>query len=275
MLGLRTLRFFTGALVVTLVATGNGEMVMTAARTTLSAAQGALGMAENFAKGENTAGSTEGENIITKASKAVVSHLEQDNAQVEHGDAHDDEFAFTRYDGDVPVRWCAAEIRILVNEASAPAGAVRDFREAAARISTASGIRLNIVGTTDLIADRTSHLRAGDPYPEVLISWARPAQSNLLIPGASGVAVANPAQTDAGMRIVTGALVFNRDHDVLYKAGFGKGMTRGNLYQHELSHLIGLGHVEGGELMAATIGPDTADGLTTGDRAGLKAAGSC
>lgn len=276
MFGFRTLRFFGGALVLTLIATGNGEVVLAGARSVVSAAQQVLAtvpQADAVVGAKATIGdeSNTGEGAATTSGRAVSKHQEINDAV-----DHVDEFVFTRYEDGDPVRWCAAEIRILLNENGAPAGAVRDVRQALARISAASGIQLRVVGSTDEIANRSSYLRAGDPYPDVLVGWATPAQSDLLIEGASGVTVANPAQTEQGMRLVTGAVVFNANHDVLYRSGFGKGMTRGNLYLHELSHLLGLGHVDAdGKLMATTIGSDTPAGLSAADRAGLRVAGSC
>jgi hypothetical protein len=279
MVGFRTLRFFGGALVFTLIATGNGEVVLTAARTAVSFAEQTYAavnqMAEtgqDAAKAQGAAGTGAKSRADNENPTGSVTRKAADEA------SHDDHgtFNFTRFEDGQPVRWCAPEIRLLVNDEQAPAGAIEDFRKAVAQVSAASGISLRIVGDTNLIADRSSHLRAGDPYPEVLVSWARPEQSDLLAPGASGVTTANPARTDTGMRLVTGAVVFNTDHDTLYQSGYGKGMTRGNLFLHELSHLLGLGHVDdSGELMASTIGQDTPAGLSAGDRAGLRAAGGC
>jgi hypothetical protein len=278
MFGFRTLRFFSGALVFTLIATGNGEAVLAGARTAVSITEKAFSSLEQFATNSEAVAKSHGKNTTgTRAEEARretgTKNRAGDSRAVDH-DKHG-EYAFGRVEDGQPVRWCAPEIRLLINDSQAPAGALKDFRQAMAQVSVASGIRLHIVGNTDLVADSTSHLRAGDPYPEVLVSWARPHESDLMAAGASGVTTANPARTDAGMRLVTGAVIFNTDHDALYRPGFGKGMTRGNLYLHELIHLLGLGHVDSDELMAATIGADTPAGLSTGDREGLRIAGSC
>jgi hypothetical protein len=278
MFGFRTLRFFGGALVFTLIATGNGEAVIAGARTAVSITEKAFSSLEQFATDPGAVAKSQGKN--TTGSKAEEARREtgaeksKDDSRVGDGDNHG-EYAFSRVEDGQPVRWCAPEIRLLINDSQAPAGALKDFRQAMAQVSAASGIRLQIVGNTDLIADSTSHLRAGDPYPEVLVSWARPHESDLMAAGASGVTTANPARTAEGMRLVTGAVIFNTDHDALYRPGFGEGMTRGNLYLHELIHLLGLGHVDSDELMAATIGADTPAGLSAGDRDGLRVAGSC
>jgi hypothetical protein len=276
MFGFRTFRFFSGALVFTLIATGNGEMVIDGARSAVSLTEKAVTSVQQLSD-EVASSDGAGAGSYTKASKVKKkSEGRADDNRAEQTADDEENYEFTRTEDGQPVRWCAPTIRILLNEQNASMGALTDFRKALALVSAASGINLQVVGSTDLVANRTSHLREGDPYPAVLVAWALPEESDLLIPEASGVAVANPARTDSGMRLVTGAVVFNRDHDVLYRPGFGKGMTRGNLYLHELGHLLGLGHVNGdGELMAERIGSDTHAGLSAGDRAGLRAAGDC
>jgi hypothetical protein len=276
MFGFRTFRFFTGALVFTLIATGNGEMVIDGARNAVSLTEKAVTSVQQLSDQTASNGAT-GHGGYTKVSKArKQSEGDKSKNHAEHPSDSEENYEFTRTDGGQPVRWCAPAIRLLVNEKNATMDALTDFRKALALVSAASGIDLQVIGDTDLVANRTSHLREGDPYPAVLVAWALPEESDLLIPEASGVAVANPARTESGMRLVTGAVVFNRDHDVLYRPGFGKGMSRGNLYLHELGHLLGLGHVDGdGDLMAERIGPDTPAGLSASDRAGLRAAGDC
>ena len=37
--------------------------------------------------------------------------------------------------------------------------------------------------------------------------------------------------------------MINSDHNSIYKAGFGRAMTRGALLLHEIGHAVGLGHV--------------------------------
>ena len=58
------------------------------------------------------------------------------------------------------------------------------------------------------------------------------------------------------------------------RAGFGAGLTRGNLEQHELGHVIGLDHVQDrGQVMYPSISDQSPDGYGPGDRAGLSILG--
>jgi hypothetical protein len=48
-------------------------------------------------------------------------------------------------------------------------------------------------------------------------------------------------------------------------------MTRGNLYLHELGHVLGLGHVDSDdELMHSVLGGGSPNGFAAGDRRGIR-----
>jgi hypothetical protein len=73
---------------------------------------------------------------------------------------------------------------------------------------------------------------------------------------------------------VTGEVVLDRDVS-LVRPGFGPGLTRGNLVQHELAHVIGLDHVQDrAQVMFPSISDRSPDGYGSGDRAGLAQLGA-
>ena len=73
---------------------------------------------------------------------------------------------------------------------------------------------------------------------------------------------------------VSGEVVFDTVQPVL-AAGFGPGLTRGNLVLHELGHVVGLDHVaDRTQLMNAAIHEASPNGYATGDLAGLSLLGA-
>ncbi len=73
---------------------------------------------------------------------------------------------------------------------------------------------------------------------------------------------------------MTGEVVFDRDLSPV-RPGFGPGLTRGNLVQHELAHVAGLDHVQDrGQIMYPSISDRSPDGYAAGDRAGLAQLGA-
>jgi predicted Zn-dependent protease len=73
---------------------------------------------------------------------------------------------------------------------------------------------------------------------------------------------------------VTGEVVFDRDLSLVHP-GFGAGLSRGNLVQHELGHVVGLDHVQDrAQVMFPSISDKSPDGYGAGDRAGLAQLGA-
>jgi hypothetical protein len=145
-------------------------------------------------------------------------------------------------------RWNPCEtIGYRVNAAQATAGAVGDVKEAFRRLSQATGFRFAYKGTTSGIPS----LGTNSWYPsntDIVVAWARPAQSTMLAAYGDAVAVGAAvtsggyAQSDGTSvsKIVKGAVVV--DSRRTYRGGFGSGKTRGDIVLHELGHTMGLGH---------------------------------
>jgi hypothetical protein len=192
-------------------------------------------------------------------------------------------FAFLRIGRQsTPVRYdpCVDQ-HYVINPAFAPAGAVDEVKGAFDRLGAATGIRFVYDGTT-----AESHIRFGkrasfqpllygQRWAPILISWTTEVVEPLLAGGTLGYGGSTSywsGGTDEAY--VTGEVVFDTNQTVLAN-GFGPGLTRGNLIQHELGHVAGLDHVsDRGQLMYPSIHSASPDGYGAGDRAGLAQLGA-
>jgi hypothetical protein len=184
-----------------------------------------------------------------------------------------------------PMRYdpCSA-VRYVINPAGAPAGAVDEVREAFRRLGSATGIQFVDAGTTT-----ESHVRIGTGtrpsyqpsrygvggWAPILISWVTAADEPILAGNVLGYGGSTSYWTSlTDQAYVTGEVVFDRDLS-LVRPGFGAGLTRGNLVQHEIGHVAGLDHVQDrGQVMYPSISQSSPDGYGPGDRAGLAQLGA-
>ena len=197
------------------------------------------------------------EKIVNKTKK-VITHIEKS------------EPSFTLIKENKPVLWCVNKINLEINKDNMPEGALVDLNWAIDEIEKKLSIRLEIIGETLSKPMRGSYQRE-EGIPAVILGWSTFNETDLLPRGASGAAVANPAKIDGEYRLVTGAVVFNTDHDKFYRPGNGSGMHRGNLYLHELLHIVGLGHSEQkNDIMFTHINQETSHGLDEHDSELLK-----
>lgn len=253
------LRYAGAIIVLSLIGTGNGEMVFTIARSAVGAGERIIGTAEATYKTTKKA---------AEISQDINGKFDKAKKTLANG-AKPGEYKFLD-NGTNVARWCSRSIDVIINDKKAPLGARADFEKAMLKAGKTVGITFNIIGSTDIIPDTNYYQRAGTPYPPVAIAWAYASESNIIKASQSGATVVNPIESDDSARYVTGAIVLNIDHDVLYKPGFGSGMSRGNLYLHELGHLVGLDHVGSNkELMNSSIDKDTPNGYASGDTHGL------
>ncbi len=172
-----------------------------------------------------------------------------------------------------------ATVRYVINPDGAPAGMAGEVQEAFGRLSAATGIDFTFAGTTTEthITIGSGQRRSYQPdrygagqWAPVLISWATAASE----PTLSGSTLGYGGSTSywlstTDQAYVTGEVVFDRDLSVL-RGGFGAGLTRGNLAQHEIAHVAGLDHVQDrAQIMNPSLSAQTPDGYGPGDRAGL------
>lgn len=194
-------------------------------------------------------------------------------------------------DQTLVMRWNPCQERITYQVNAAGAGrtaaarrsALADARRAFDLLGDATGITFTFTGTTDVVP-------TGSDWPvtapaEIVVAWIddRAGRSSTLLQHMSnGMAVA-----------ATGGYSFKRwtfgkqwtgatgrgfvvvdAHAARIQAGFGAGLTRGNLLLHELGHVMGLQHIEAtSELMHPVLLPRPAAGYHAGDLAGLAEVG--
>jgi hypothetical protein len=189
------------------------------------------------------------------------------------------EFSFMAMIGGEPVRWNPCEpIHYVVNLGAAPAGSLQDVQSAVLRLSSATGIAFTYDGLTDEVPTRNRDVfqpdRYGDRWAPVLIGWVDPRTSSFdFDPGgreAAGVAGPLYPQPGPSTVYVSGVVAINiADPN---PPGFSFPGAQGPVVQHELAHVLGLGHFKSqGELMEPSGGGVTDFG--PGDLEGLRELG--
>ena len=157
------------------------------------------------------------------------------------------------------------------------------------RVSNRTGIPFSYAGRTSEIPNNGANdsWSSRQKAAEIVVAWvnqSRPKyRSNLLTNGGSGYGSGvggwmMRAWTDSNGKwqaaIGRGFVVMNAGHNDIYRAGFGKGTTRGALLLHEIGHAVGLGHVgTTREIMYPTMLSRELSRYKEGDRTGLKRVG--
>ncbi len=216
------------------------------------------------------------------------------------GDGGPHTFLRMQNDGATPVAYDPCRpIHYVTRPGGPPEGDVL-IREAIAAVSAATGLRFVDNGGTDEAPsdDRAPYQpeRYGERWAPVLFSWSDPVESPRLgevspdapqadpaaYAGSTAVAFevvpagADPAaglSDDAQMVFVTGGVTMDaEDLGAMLQGPDGRARVRAVL-QHEIAHLVGLGHVDDqAQLMFPTITP-TVTGFNDGDLEGLSALG--
>lgn len=204
-------------------------------------------------------------------------------------------FLFVGADGCQPARFNPCEpVRYLLNRSLATDADVADLDAAIRKISDATGLQFQFVGTSTEDPRSTARpVRGADgalTWPPVLIGWAHLGTGDSLRPSTTGAA-GSPPPTSLGVVggggrpqvsgnvITTGNLILNLDavtdtdtHNPV-PHGFGSGVNWGRIMMHELAHVVGLGHVESrtsimNETLTQQTIPSTEFGV--GDLIGLR-----
>jgi hypothetical protein len=177
-----------------------------------------------------------------------------------------------------PARWDAcAPVRYVVNPAWMPDKGRADVAEAFRRIAAVSGLRFVDDGDTDEVParDRAAYQpeRYGDRWAPLLVAWVPPAATDLgLGNGIQGLAVTIAVPGEHGGSIVTGQVALDAERRLA--SGFGPGATEGEVLLHELTHAVGLGHVDDPTQVMYVRTTNSESEFGAGDRAGLSAIGA-
>jgi hypothetical protein len=179
-----------------------------------------------------------------------------------------------------PLRWDACEpIRLVLSEPEAPGHAVRDLTAAMSILREATGLDLQLVGTTDERprVDRSlvENDGTGWRWRPVLIAWAQPGEGGVPLTSLDrGVALPVSVRDGGHEAYVTGQVVINAARADLVDGFVDRRDAIGATLLHELGHLLGLAHVDDlSQLMSTDPGSGPVV-LGAGDRAGLRAIGA-
>lgn len=182
-----------------------------------------------------------------------------------------------------PVGWDPClPIHVVVNEKSAPEGSETLLAEAIARVSEASGLRLEVIGATLEEPDpqRTAReLRSGRPgagRAPVLFAWTTPEVVPRLegtVAGVGGPVTQFGNRSDT-TRYIGGSIYLDGPQLArTLRRDNGHAVARA-IVMHELAHLVGLDHVENtSQIMAPKVNAQVTE-FAMGDLAGLRRLGS-
>lgn len=189
-------------------------------------------------------------------------------------------------DGSVVIlRWNPCQtITYKVNVAALPAQlrpvVLAEVRTAFERLATASGLRFGDRGTTMEVPRSTS---LDQQSAEIIVAVTDPSETDFPIGGGTlGFAGRSwywwrhDAGTGAsyGAGITRGFVVLDAGDVPGVPAGFGHGLSRGNLILHELGHAVGLGHAGiRTSLMYPELSSTSPSGYSDADRSGLALVG--
>jgi len=214
--------------------------------------------------------------LLSGVARLVASETSRSDPGPLFGGARSHAFIGRSADGE-PYRWdhCST-IHYQVDLGQMDDRVLDDVNEAVRRISRPSGLAFEFDGVVhesvnDLVdsGDFVTATTAGLHWSPVLIAFrSRSAMRALGVPRALGVAMPITTRLDAD-QFVSGVVVINAS--VGLEDGFDRAPSMGTVLQHELGHVVGLGHIlDPFQLMSPM--PIVTD-WGTGERAGLKELG--
>lgn len=170
----------------------------------------------------------------------------------------------------LPARWNPCRpIAYFVNPVGRPEGMQATVAEAFTRLAAVSGLTFVDGGGTGLIVGREGGITF-DRGEGIYVAFADETTSPAVAGSVAGMARTMSVSGAAVPRYVAGAVVVDTGAG-LYP-GFAGGTSFGAVLLHELTHVLGLGHVnDPSQLMNPYAHAEGPSELQAGDRAGLQA----
>lgn len=179
-------------------------------------------------------------------------------------------FMYTSRDGKSPIGWDPCKpIRIEVNPEGGPPEGDQLIRTAMAHITEASGLKFDLLGTTDSRRFRSDR---GGAHSPVIVAWSDERESPELADEVAGYGGPTVTTLNGSRRFTSGAVVLDTAsfRDILDSRRSAEAQA---IVDHEFGHLVGLKHVRSrGELMYRSSTGRTTWGA--GDREGLERLGN-
>jgi hypothetical protein len=169
-------------------------------------------------------------------------------------------------------------IHFVTNRAKKPRGGDGVLREALARLTEASGLRFHDDGaTTEVPVEHRPDFqpqRYGNRWVPVLISWSDPQNMADLDGSVVGSGYSDAYGAPGQRRYVTGTVVLDGPQIEKWLSQDGGRARARAIIEHELGHLVGLGHVhDPDEIMNPDASISTTD-YGPGDLHGLALVGT-
>lgn len=180
-------------------------------------------------------------------------------------------FTYTAANGRTPVGYDPCRpIEVEINPDGAPEGHEDLVRTAMAHVTEASGLRFELVGTTD--SRRFLRRGNGGMQGPSIVGWSTAEEYAELAGDVAGIGGSGMLQVAGRGRLTSGAVVLDIDafEEML---SHGEQQAAQAIVDHEFGHLVGLDHVDDpGELMyRENVGQTT---WGPGDREGLERLGA-